>query len=385
MNRLESFSLGPMLHEFLTAHRLELIERCRARSSVRQTPLKARAELESGIPLFIDQLVATLRAEQVGGPEIPASAPRYSPVAMGATAQRHGRSLLRQGFTIDQVVHDYGDLCQEVTGMAMERDAAISIDEFRVLNRCLDEGIAQAVTEFSYLHDSQIADSGAHALNERLGFLAHELRNHLNTATLAVLAMKGGGVGLSGATAAVLDRSLVGMRILVDRSLADVRLAAGLAARHALFAVADFIAEVQVCAMLEANLRHCTLRVSEVDAGLAVDGDRDLLFSALGNLLQNAFKFTRPGTEVHLHVHAAADRIIFCVEDRCGGLPEGDVESIFVPFVQQGRDKSGLGLGLAISRRGVEANHGTLRAEDLPGTGCVFIIDLPRQVWPGAA
>lgn len=377
-----------MLHEFLSAHRAELIERCRGRVAQRLAPKPTNAELESGIPLFIDQLIVTLRAEETGRP-IAAGEPsadaagRGAAAAMDASAQRHGRALLNLGFSIDQVVHDYGDLCQAITGLARERDVLIDVSEFRTLNRCLDDGMAAAVTEFSYQHDSRQADSGAQALTERLGFLAHELRNHIHTATLAVFVMKSGSAGTSGATAGVLDRTLIGMRTLVDRSLADVRLAAGLPARNHVFSVADFIGEVKISAALEARLRECSLNVLPVDPALGVDADRDILFSAVGNLLQNAFKFTHKHTEVILHAQAAGDRVLISVEDHCGGLPPGDAERMFLPFRQLGQDRSGLGLGLAICRRGVEASSGVIGVRDLPGAGCIFTIDLPRCVLPG--
>jgi signal transduction histidine kinase len=99
-----------------------------------------------------------------------------------------------------------------------------------------------------------------------------------------------------------------------------------------------------------------------------------MLFSAVGNLLQNAFKFTRPGTEVSLKAYAAADRIRIDVEDHCGGLPPGAAEDLFLPFVQNGEDKSGMGLGLAICRRSVEANNGSLspKAGPLPGRKTLY-------------
>ena len=121
---------------------------------------------------------------------------------------------------------------------------------------------------------------------------------------------------------------------------------------------------------------------SDVDAAMAVQADRDLLSAAVGNLLQNAFKFTRRGTVVSLAAYAKADRVRIEVRDCCGGLPPGDPENLFKAFKQSSADKSGLGLGLAISRRSVEANHGTLTAHDRPGEGCVFIIDLPRFTLP---
>ena len=225
----------------------------------------------------------------------------------------------------------------------------------------------------------QFEDKQLRRFNERLGFVAHELRNLLNTATAAVGALKAGNVGLTGATGAVLDRSLVGMGSLIDRSLADVRVTAGMPVRQRLISVADLIAEIKLSASLESRVRECELTVTTVAPELAVDADRDMLLSAVTNLLQNAFKFTQQHTEVSLHAYAAADRIRIDVQDRCGGLPPGDPEELFLPFRQSGADNSGLGLGLSICRANVEANNGLLSVRDLPGSGCTFTIDLPRH------
>jgi signal transduction histidine kinase len=373
-----------MLHEFLTRNRAELIDRCRSKVGQRSAPRVTPAELTRGIPLFLDQLIKTLEIEQTTQPMLsrkvsgPASG-GPAPSEMGAAAALHGRELLQQGFTVDQVVHDYGDLCQAITDLAFELNAPIETDEFRTLNRCLDNGIAEAVTEYSYQRYAVLASDGIQALNERLGFLAHELRNLLHSATLAFAAIKSGNVGVSGATGAVLERSLIGLRTLVDRSIADVRVASGMHPRHELVSVANFIDQIGTSALLEARSRGCGFTISHVEEGLAVDVDRDMLLSALGNLLQNAFKYTAPGSEVTLTAYAAADRILFEVEDHCGGLLPGAATRMILPFTQVGTDRSGLGLGLAICQRCVEANSGTLRVRDLPGSGCIFTIDLPRK------
>lgn len=374
-----------MLYEFLTDNRIELIESCRSKVAQRPAPGADRGELEYGIPLFLDQLIKTLHVEQTAHPlqsrKVSATSGGGNPVLSegGGTAALHGRELLQHGFTVEQVVRDYGDLCQAITGLAVEHGEPITTDEFRTLNRCLDNGIAEAVTEFNYQRDVVMDDEQEQALNRRLGFLSHELRNLVSTATLALSAIKSGHVALNGATGAILDRSLVGLVNLIDRSLAEVRMTAEVAPRHQLFALDRFIAEIKVSASLEARVKGSVFRVSAVDPSLAVAADRDLLFAALGNLLQNAFKFTHHGSEVTLNAYAVADRILLEVEDHCGGLPAGDAEKMFLPFTQDNEDKSGLGLGLSISRRSVEANGGVLRVRDVPGSGCVFTIDLPRH------
>jgi len=374
-----------MLHEFLTRNRADLINRCRFKVAQRSAPRVTNAELSHGIPLFLDQLIKTLQVEQTSDPMSsrkvsgPAGGDGRAVSEMGAAAALHGRELLQHGFTVDQVVHDYGDLCQAVTDLAFELKAPIEIDEFRTLNRCLDNGIADAVTAYSYQRHAALTNDGVQALNERLGFLAHELRNLLHTSALAFTALKIGNVGVGGATGAVLERSLIGLRTLVDRSLADVRVAAGMLPRRELISLADFVDEIVVGALLEARARGCTLTVSRVEVDLAVDVDRDMLQSAVGNLLQNAFKFTKLGTAVSLSAYAVADRILIEVEDHCGGLPPEGAARMFLPFTQAGANKSGLGLGLAICQRSVEANNGILRVRDLPNSGCVFTIDLPRK------
>ena len=157
-----------MLHHFLSNNRSDLIARCRAKVASRPTRGASEQQLENGVPLFLDQLITTLKIEQTNRPldSRAVSGPadgNQALSAIGESAASHGHELLRLGFTVDQVVHDYGDLCQAITDLAQERDAPFSIDEFRTLNRCLDNAIADAVTEFSYRRDSVIA--GQHALS----------------------------------------------------------------------------------------------------------------------------------------------------------------------------------------------------------------------------
>ena len=102
-----------------------------------------------------------------------------------------------------------------------------------------------------------------------------------------------------------------------------------------------------------------------VEDGLIVEADRQVLTAVVINLLQNAFKFTRPGTTVVLRVVASVERVLIEVEDECGGLPGGNLNELFRPFEQRGADRTGLGLGLAFSRWGVEQNNGRIYARNL--------------------
>lgn len=365
-----------MLHDFLRTHRAELTARCQDKVAKRASPASKAVEPGRGIPILIDQLVQMLAAEQPDPTAERTSESDALDADIDRAAAQHGGELLRKGFTVDQVVHDYGDLCQAVTELAQEKKEPISVDEFHTFNRCLDSAIAGAVTEFGRQRDHVIFEESARTLNERLGSLAHELRNLLNTATLAYDAIRGGHGAVAGATGAVLNRSLEGLRSLVDRALADVRLTAGLQARRDLTSLDVVLEEVRIAAQLDATARGVVFTVS-IEPGLSIATDREMLSSALANLLQNAFKFTRRGGHVFLTARVVASHVLIEVADQCGGLPPGWAEELFLPFTQRSGDRSGVGLGLSISRRAVHAIGGTMEVRDVPGTGCAFTIDLP--------
>jgi hypothetical protein len=128
-----------MLHEFLTVYRDAIIARTRAKLVGRPWPSASTRELEHGVPLFLSQLSETLRRE--------VSATPFAPNAIGASATQHGADLLALGFSLSEVVHEYGDVCQAVTELALEHHAPLTTEEFHTLNRCLDTAIAEAVTE----------------------------------------------------------------------------------------------------------------------------------------------------------------------------------------------------------------------------------------------
>jgi signal transduction histidine kinase len=358
-----------VLHEFIVLNRDEIIRRCRAKVATRSIPPPTEAEIDHGVPVFLDQLRDALRLGEITSPEI------------GRSAIKHGHDLLRQGFTVSQVVHDYGDVCQAITELAVELNAPISTGDFRTLNRCLDDAIAGAVTEYGRERNQSGIDGESARGTERLGFFAHELRNLLNTALMAFEVLKTGNVGVGGSTGTVLHRTLRASHSLVTRSLAEVRLTQGIQNREQ-FRVAEFIEELSSASTLDANARGVRLAVTPVDEALAIAADRQVLAAVVANLLQNAFKFTRPGTTVTLRVGASAERVLIEVQDECGGLPSGDVNELFRPFEQRSADRTGIGVGLAFSRWGAEANEGRIYARNLPGRGCVFTVDLPRQPLP---
>ncbi|WP_174821635.1 sensor histidine kinase [Duganella rivi] len=376
-----------MMHEFLSNNRAELERRCREKVAQRPGRSATSEQLENGVPIFLDQLIRTLHVEQIPNPAashaISGRAGGTSAWSeVGASASQHGKDLLDMGFSVDEVVHDYGDLCQAITDLAVERDAPFQVNEFRTLNRCLDNAIADAVNEFSYQKELQTADKVAREAKERVGIFAHELRNVLGTATLAFSAAKAGNLSLTGATGTILERSLGGLAKMIDESLLDIRVDGQQVNMLNAFPLALFVAELACAAQLAAQAKGCSLAVAAVDPTLALSGNRELLLSAVANLLQNAIKFTQPGTEVSLSAYSNADKIQIDVADHCGGLPPNAEATMFLPFAQHGCDRSGLGLGLTIAQQSVIACHGTLQVRDLPQVGCVFTVSLPRFIVP---
>jgi signal transduction histidine kinase len=296
------------------------------------------------------------------------------------SATLHGGELLQKGFTVGQVVQDYGSICQSVTELADERGVTISADDFHTFNRCLDEAIAQAVTEYERQRDRTVRGTSM----EHLGFLAHEMRNLLSTSMLTFEALSRGTVGMHGTTGALHSRSLRRMRVLIDRTLAEVRLEADIQ-KSGRVSVAELIEEIEIVATIEAKDRDIHLSIDAGPYAAAVEGDHQILASVIANLVQNALKFTRPHGHITVRAHTTSDRVLIDVEDECGGLPPGKAVELFRPFEQRSADRTGVGLGLSISLKGVRASGGELHVRDLPGFGCVFTVDLPLASVPQSA
>jgi signal transduction histidine kinase len=358
-----------MLREFVADNRDTILAQARERVINRSGPPTTDEDRTRGLPVFLDQLREALRKATAGE--------MLDHTEIQRSAYAHGRDLFHHGLTVDQVVHDYGDLCQVITGLAVEQGAAVGVDEFQTLNLCLDDAIAGAVTAYSKEHDRAVSDEGT----ELLGVLAHEMRSALNAAILAFGSIKTGVVAPLGSTGAMLDRTLLRLQALIDRSLADVRLDAGMRNVEAI-AVREIVDEVTIGATLSAELRGVELSVTRVDHTVFVEADRPIIEAAVANLVQNALKFTRPGTTVKLRTSSTPTRALIEVEDECGGLPPGKVEDLFRPFGHPGTGRSRVGSGLSICFKAANASGGELRVRDLPGQGCIFTLDLPRKPPP---
>lgn len=351
------------LSDFLVQNRETIERRTREMFFGRSVPSPHVSELGRGVPIFMEQLVATLKGDATDD------------VALTATAKAYGERLFKLGFTVSELVHGYGSVCTVVTALARERGFEVSTRDFQVFNRTLDVAIAESVTA----HESERTAVAAEKEDERIGALAHELRHTLSAASMAFTVIRQGTVGMRGQTADVLDRSLTRMGALIDRSLAEVRLRADPTPVPERFRLADALDQIGATVRREIDNRELHL-VLEIDRDAEVETDRQFLMSAMSNLVQNALKYTRTGGRVCVRGQCKDNRLVIEVEDECGGLPPGKAEALFLPFARGAHESPGLGLGLSIVMRAIAAINGEIRVRDLPGKGCVFTVDLPTPL-----
>lgn len=337
-----------MLHCLLTDNRDEIIERCERRYRLRHP--EHRSALLHTISRFIDELIQAERAST-------------------EEARAHGQQTFQSGYRIEQIAEDFGAICDVITELAIERNVELDARSYQLLNQCIDSGIAEAIATFFELSRAR----GDQEVAEWVGFLAHELRNSVSSAVMAYAVIRNGKVGLDSKTALVLDRSLRRIEALAGQTLTAVRLRGAVELDLQQVDVRELIEHIEAAAVPERGV-HIVLDVARP---LCMIADPGLVTSAVGNLVQNALKFTRAGGHVHVRGHASPDAIAIEVEDECGGLSDEDPSELFSPFVQKGSKARGVGLGLSITRQAIEAHGGRVSVRNVPGRGCVFKIWLP--------
>jgi signal transduction histidine kinase len=114
-----------------------------------------------------------------------------------------------------------------------------------------------------------------------------------------------------------------------------------------------------------------------------------LLGQLLDNLLENACKYSEPGTPIIVRVWCEPGAVALAVEDRGCGIPPEDLLRVFEPFYRAESARqlghAGVGLGLAVARRIAATHGGTITADNVPGRGCLFLVRLPQAPAPDVA
>ncbi|HUS29755.1 MAG TPA: HAMP domain-containing sensor histidine kinase [Kofleriaceae bacterium] len=354
--------MGVTLHEFTSANRERILERT-IDIVAQYADNVPRDELAGSLPQIIDELVAALGDGHVA----PHDSLRMSP---SDAATRQGVLRFELGFDLETVVRCFGALCDSITALADEERLTFGAHEFRILNQTIDTGIADAVEAFS----DQVRHTDNAAATERIGALAHELRNALAAVVVGFDALKDGRAGFASKTATIVSRGLERMETLIDQTLAASKLQADSQLELTRQGLGSIIREV-VDMVPASDVR---LEV-DIDGDATIDADRTLVMSAISNLVQNAVKFThaRGTVTVRARVNEGDGEAVIEVEDECGGLRVEDPETLFLPFRQRDASRGGAGLGLAIVRDAVVAHGGTVEVRDEAPKGCRFILRWP--------
>ena len=354
-----------MLHDLLTHERTALLAQCESKVLSFGGALKTPAPA-GGWAIFYDELIELLDSDQP-------CAFHAECCSRSTLTTTNARDYVRLGYTVSEVVQSYRVISEAISEFAQKLDYPIKQRDFLQLNSSIDHAIAEAVTEYEQIK----AEEQTRKETQRLGFLAHELRNSLQSATIALEVIESGAAGIRSNTGEMLQTSLQQMAKLIDSALTEVRMRVQPSVHLQRTPVFEIMSKVGVTAGYQARSRNLTLRMLGL-SDLEVFVDRQLMISALANLVQNALKFTVPGGVVQVRTRKVEDRILIEIQDQCGGLADGAAEEMFKPYVQNSADRTGLGLGLTISRQAIELNHGLLRVENIPGEGCIFVIDLPE-------
>ncbi len=328
-------------------------------------------ELLDHLPDFLQEIIGALREHAGLGSTI--SRPEQV-----ATAEGHGKQRLRLGFSLDAVVREYGAMQDAIVATAHDLGVPVIFDELQIVFHCTITGIARAVSQYTHERDAELLRQA----NEHFAFIAHELRNPLSSAMTAVqLLSVQGHLPANSRVVGALEHGLHHTSQLIEQTLKVARLASGIELDRQPTTLRALIEGVEIDAFPDAEAKGIELQVKlQGDGELAVD--TRLVRSALSNLLRNAVKYSHPGSVVELRGSLANQRVVLEVEDGCGGLDPGKVEAAFAPFVRLDTNQSGFGLGLAIARQAVHAHGGSIRVQNLPGKGCIFVLEFPFGTAP---
>lgn len=323
------------LHEFMTAHRREILENCR------QILSPTLGSVDDFVCHFFDELLHALRRDS--------GVPRLE---------------------VGKVTSVFAAISQAVARTGAVHELRLTAEEYDLINNCLDAGIAASIE--GYWHRNR--DQALERHTERYGFVAHELRDALRNANTSFRLMRAGKLDIEGRAGAVLAQNLARMNALIAQWLTSVHLDTERAPQLQPVHVASFLRDVEASTLPDRDISL----VLELDEMLFVAGDDMLLHSAVSNLVHNAIRFTRPASKVWLSARALDDRATIEVTDECGGLGGRELSDLC-----QQREKRlqgtprGFGLGLAITRLAAESLGGELTLTDIPGDGCVFSLCLP--------
>jgi signal transduction histidine kinase len=348
------------LHEFMNSHRDEILTAC----DIELEHSEHAPQVRRYIAQFFDEMLRALRRDS-GIPE------SYSPLpGESDTAARLGADHQRAGVPVTKVAAVFSAISQAVAKTGELYELSITAEEYKLLNKCLDAGIATSIEKYWQRDKSEVNQR----ITERYGHMAHELRNALGNANMAIKLMRAGDLEIRGRTGEVLARNMARMGSLIAQCLGSIQVEVGKPPPLGAVLVASVLRDLEASALPDRGVSI----VLEVDEVLFIEADEMLLASAVGNLVDNAVKFSRSDAVVRVGAWAEGDAAVIEVDDECGGLGKDELCKLCEPYsTRRMGSRKGLGLGLAITKQALEAMNGEMRVIDRPGQGCTFRLSFP--------
>ena len=267
------------------------------------------------------------------------------------------------------------------------RDAAGNLIGFTKVKR--DQTEAKRLEDALEQRNFELSEADRRK-NEFLAMLAHELRNPLAPMmnAMRIIQMAGGDPETLRTASGMMERQIGQMVRLVDDLLDVNRISRGtIELRKSRIEVASVVAHALEAVRPQVEARTQQLHVSLPQRPIHLIGDPARLTQVVGNLLNNASKFTPEGGTIDLAVARAGARAVIRVRDNGIGIPADQISRIFGMFVQVdsslGRARGGIGMGLTLVKQLVELHEGTVEASSPgPGQGSEFVVSLPMLADP---
>ncbi|HEY3437238.1 MAG TPA: sensor histidine kinase KdpD [Actinotalea sp.] len=352
----------------LSARRAVQATRARAEADVLTTLAGSVLRGGDAVPAMLDQLreafnldgVALLRREDEGRRWVPVGhagtdVPTEPEHASTAVPVRDGLVLALQGRALS------AEDLRVVNAVGMQAEALLERDRLRAEARSVRAERERTATRTALL-----------------AAVSHDLRTPLAGIKAGVTALTSSGPAITpdDEHALLVDVAQCTDRLqaLIDNLLDMSRLDAG-----AISLVRQPVTLDEIVPRAVDGLPTPAVVVDVPETLPQVMADAGLLERAIANVVENALRYTPAGQKVHVVGEQLRDTVVLRIIDRGPGVPDNRKGDIFTAFQRLGDAPSGhgVGLGLAVARGFVEANGGTIEAEDTPGGGLTMVITLP--------
>jgi two-component system sensor histidine kinase CpxA len=256
-----------------------------------------------------------------------------------------------------------------------EESRAMGVDELSSLGRDFNR-MAERIESLLLSHRQLLRD------------VSHELRSPLARIRVALGLAQQQADESQAQLLARIEHEAERLEALIAQVLTLSRLESGAAAAtHEPFDLGELVDGIAEDARFEAATKGVEVLVTGAKDALTIHGEVSVVRSAIENVVRNAVRVSTPGSAVEIALDLRHDpapvgeRAVLRVLDRGPGVPEADLERVFEPFTrgQEARDRmsGGIGLGLAIARRGIESHGGTIHARHREGGGLVVEMGIP--------